>query len=164
MEASRGHRRDKLITLIGVLKLAKALVLVAAGVSVLASLHDGVRSWLRQFASGSGRETLTHWVASLTSYGPHHIEAISFGLFAYAAMFTVEGVGLLTGRVWAEWLTMIITASFIPIEIYEVLQGSSGIKALVLVANILIVIYLIARRIHASHKHGIKGWLRDRFA
>jgi uncharacterized membrane protein (DUF2068 family) len=164
MNAVRGHRRDKLITLIGVLKLAKAVVLVAAAVSVVASLHDGVRSWLRELAAGSGREVVTSSIASLTSYGPHRIEAISFGLFAYAAMFTVEGVGLLTGKLWAEWLTLIITASFVPIEIYEVIEKASTVKVVVLIVNILIVMYLIARRIHASHPRGVKGWLRDRFA
>jgi uncharacterized membrane protein (DUF2068 family) len=164
MNAARGHRRDKLITLIGVLKLAKAVVLVAAAVSVLASLHDGVRSWLRELAAGSGREVVTSSIASLTSYGPHRIEAISFGLFAYAAMFTVEGVGLITGKLWAEWLTLIITASFVPIELYEVLEKVSTVKVVVLIVNILIGIYLIARRIHASHPRGVKGWLRDRFA
>jgi uncharacterized membrane protein (DUF2068 family) len=162
-QLGKAHRRDKLITLIGVLKLVKALVLVAAAVSVLASLHDGVRTWLRELAAGSGREVVTHSLIKLTSYGPHHVEAIAAGLLVYAAMFTVEGVGLLTGKLWAEWLTLIITASFIPFEIYEVIHKSSPIKAVVLVLNSLIVIYLIARRIHASHHHGIRGWLRDRF-
>lgn len=163
-QLARGPRRDRLITLIGVLKLAKALVLVAAAVSVLASLHSGVRDWLKELAAGSGRELVTHSIASLTSYGPHRVEAIAFGLFLYAALFTVEGIGLLKGKLWAEWLTLIITASFIPLEVYELIHERSAMKAAVLVMNILIVIYLIARRIHASHQHGIKGWLRDRFA
>ncbi len=158
------HKRDRLITLIAVLKLAKAVVLVAAAVSVLASLHSGVRDWLKQLAAGSGRELVTHSIASLTSYGPHRVELIAGGLFVYAAMFTVEGVGLLKHKLWAEWLTLVITASFIPLEVYEVIHKGSGMKALVLAVNILIVLYLIARRIHASHEHGIAGWLRDRFA
>jgi uncharacterized membrane protein (DUF2068 family) len=78
-------------------------------------------------------------------------------------LFSVEGIGLLTRKVWAEWLTIIITTSFIPLEVYEMVHKSSAIKAVVLVANILIVIYLVARRIHASHQHGLKGWLRERF-
>jgi len=162
-QVAGGHRRDRLITLIGVLKLAKALVLVAAAVSVFASLRSGVRDWLKQLAAGSGRELVTHSIASLTSYGPHRVEAIAFGLFLYAALFTVEGIGLLKGKLWAEWLTLIITTSFIPLEVYEVLHKQSAMKATVLVVNISIVIYLIARRIHASHQYGIKGWLRDRF-
>lgn len=158
------ERHDRLIIAIGIAKLAKALVLLAAAVSAFATLNDGVRAWLKQLAAGSGREVITRHVGHMANYGPHRLELIGGGLLVYAALFTVEGVGLLRRRVWAEWLTIIITTSFIPLEIYELITKGSPIKAAVLVANILIVIYLIARRIHASHTHGIKGWLRDRFA
>jgi uncharacterized membrane protein (DUF2068 family) len=157
------ERHDRLIVLIGVLKLVKAFVLLAAAVSVFATLHDGVRHYLREFAAGSGREVITRYVGSLTSSSPHRTELIGGGLLAYAALFSVEGIALLTHKVWGEWLTIIITTSFIPLEVYEMVHKSSPIKALVLVANILIVIYLVARRIHASHQHGLKGWLRERF-
>jgi len=158
------ERHDRLILLIGAAKLVKALVLLAAAVSVFATLNDGVRSWLKHLAAGSGREVITRYVGHMANYGSYRLELIGGGLVIYAALFTVEGVGLLRRRVWAEWLTIIITTSFIPLEIYEVIEHGSPIKALVLVANILIALYLVARRIHASHLHGIKGWLRDRFA
>ena len=157
-------RRDRVIIVIGIAKLLKALVLLATAVSVLATMNDGVRARLRELAAGSGREPLTKLVADLTGSTHHKIELIATLLLLYAALFTVEGVGLLYRRVWAEWLTIIITCSFIPLEIYEVIEKGSWIKAIVLVANILIAIYLIARRIHARHKHGLIGWLRDRFA
>lgn len=158
------ERHDRLIILIGIAKLAKALVLVAAAVSVFATLNDGVRSWVKHLAAGSGREVITRYVGHVANYGPHRLELIGGGLIVYAALFTIEGVGLLRRKVWAEWLTIVITTSFIPLEIYELIAHGSPIKALVLVANILIALYLVARRIHASHVHGIVGWLRDRFA
>jgi len=158
------ERHDRLIVLIGVLKLVKSLILLAAAVSVFATLDHGVRTALKQFAAGSGREVITHYVATLTNHGPHRTELIGGGLVAYSALFAVEGYGLLTHKLWGEWLTIIITTSFIPLEIYEVIHKSSAMKGLVLAANILIVIYLVARRIHASHQHGIKGWLRERFS
>ena len=157
------ERHDRLIVLIGVLKVVKVVVLVLAAVSVFATLHDGVRDWLKQFAAGSGREVITHYVGTLTNGGPHRTELIGGGLLVYAALFSIEAYGLLRERVWGEWLTIIITTSFIPLEIYEMVHKSSPIKGLVLAANILIVIYLVGRRIHASHEHGLKGWLRERF-
>jgi hypothetical protein len=45
-----------------------------------------------------------------------------------------------------------------------VIEKGSAMKALVLVVNILIAIYLIGRRLHAHHRHGVIGWLRERFA
>jgi uncharacterized membrane protein len=157
------ERHDRLIVLIGVLKLVKVFFLLAAAVCVFATLHDGARAYFKELAAGSGREVITRYVARLTNGSAHRTELIGGGLLAYAAVFSVEGIGLLTRKVWAEWLTIIITTSFIPLEVYEIVHKSSAIKAAVLVANILIVIYLVARRIHATHEHGLKGWLRERF-
>jgi uncharacterized membrane protein (DUF2068 family) len=156
------ERHDRLILLIGIGKLAKATILVVAAVSVFATLNHGARSWLRTLATGSGRETITREIARLTDSSPHRVELIGAGLLIYAALFTIEGVGLLRRKVWAEWLTILITCSFIPLEIYELIEKQSAMKALVMALNILIALYLIGRRIHASHAHGLKGWLRER--
>jgi uncharacterized membrane protein (DUF2068 family) len=157
------QRRDRVIVVIGILKLLKALVLVAAAISMFAMLHGSFRTYLKELAAGSGREVITKAVADLTDSSPHRLELIGTLLVLYAALFTVEGVGLLARRVWAEWLTIVITCSFIPLEIYEVIEKGSAIKVLVLVVNIVIAIYLIGRRLHAHHRHGLIGWLRERF-
>ena len=157
------QRRDRLIVVIGVLKLLKALVLVAAAVSVFATLDGAFRAYLKELAAGSGREIVTEALGDLTGSSPHKIELVGTLLVIYAAVFTVEGLGLIARKVWAEWMTIIITSSFIPLEIYEVIEKDSAIKAIVLVANILIVIYLIGVRLHAHHRHGIIGWMRERF-
>jgi uncharacterized membrane protein (DUF2068 family) len=157
-------RRDRIITVIGIAKLLKALVLIAAAVSALATLHSSVRQYLKDLAAGSGRELVTKMVSNVTGYSPHKIELIAALLFIYAALFTVEGVGLLMRKIWAEWLTIIITCSFIPLEVYEVIEKSSIPKAVVLVANLLIAVYLIHRRLQANGRHGLIGWLRARFA
>jgi uncharacterized membrane protein (DUF2068 family) len=60
----------------------------------------------------------------------------------YAAVFAVEGVGLWMQRRWAEWLTTIITASLIPLELWELIDNPSIGACLVILANMLIVGYL----------------------
>ena len=42
--------------------------------------------------------------------------------FAYSALFLVEGTGLFFEKRWAEYLTIVATVSFIPVEIYELLK------------------------------------------
>jgi len=68
---------------------------------------------------------------------------ISIGMFAYGAVFFVEGLGLVLQRRWAEYLTVIVTASFLPLEIYEMIHRSSVTKGVVIVANFAILLYLI---------------------
>lgn len=76
-------------------------------------------------------------------------QAIEFGvlsLFA-AAVFTTEGT-LLACRVWwSTYLTIVLTAAGIPIEIYEILQKPRGPRRFVLLAvNAAILLYLWKRR------------------
>jgi uncharacterized membrane protein (DUF2068 family) len=62
---------------------------------------------------------------------------------SYAAVFAIEGIGLWMQKRWAEWLTTIITASLIPLEVWELFFRPNFGKAAVLVANVAIVAYLV---------------------
>src|SRR5580693_7296288 len=50
------------------------------------------------------------------------LRRFSLGLFAYAALGTAEGIGLYLEKAWGEYMTLIITASFLPWEIFEVFR------------------------------------------
>jgi uncharacterized membrane protein (DUF2068 family) len=52
---------------------------------------------------------------------------------------------------WAEWFTVVITSSLLPIEIYELLHHSTPIKFLILIVNIAVVVYLLHRIIGERH-------------
>jgi uncharacterized membrane protein (DUF2068 family) len=83
---------------------------------------------------------------------------VGVGSLVYALLFLVEGYGLLRRRVWAEYLTIVITTSFIPLEVYELTHGKSTSKLIVLIANIAVVVYLVVRRwqaFHDKHAHGL---------
>jgi uncharacterized membrane protein (DUF2068 family) len=70
----------------------------------------------------------------------------------YAAIFATEGIGLWMRKHWAEWFTVIATGSFVPVELYECIVRFGWLKFAVMVANILIVIYLV--RIALRPRHG----------
>ena len=48
-------------------------------------------------------------------------------------------------KVWAEYMTALITATFIPIEVYELMRHVTVIRACVLVGNVIVVAYLVMR-------------------
>jgi uncharacterized membrane protein (DUF2068 family) len=68
---------------------------------------------------------------------------LRIGTFVYAALVITEGCGLLAQQVWAEYLTVIATASLIPVEIYELQKHFTMLKVGVIVINIAMVVYLI---------------------
>jgi uncharacterized membrane protein (DUF2068 family) len=50
----------------------------------------------------------------------------------------------------AEWFTSIITASLVPLEIFEIYRRPTIAKLIVLLLNLAIVVYLVVR-IHKEH-------------
>ena len=52
----------------------------------------------------------------------HRLKQISVATFGYSALALTEGIGLLLEKVWAEYLTLILTMSFLPWELYELVR------------------------------------------
>src|SRR4051812_18609348 len=77
---------------------------------------------------------------------PRKMTIVGIGAAAIGMVMFVEAWGLHRRRVWAEWLTVIVTSSLIPFEIYHLANHPSLGKVLTLVANVAIVIYLLRHR------------------
>ena len=58
-------------------------------------------------------------------------------------LFVVEGMGLWRQKRWAEYLTVIATASFVPLEVYELVKDVTLPRIAALLANLLVVAYLV---------------------
>jgi uncharacterized membrane protein (DUF2068 family) len=154
-------KSNRVIAAIGVFKLLKAAILVTLGVAGLAKEPSELAHRIRHLASGigisPGDRALAHLVGKLSSFDDHKARELAIGSLCYAAVFLVEGIGLLSHKRWAEWLTVVVTASFIPIEIYEAVQHFSAGKIVALILNVAILGYLLWRRI--SESRSIKGRL-----
>ena len=70
-------------------------------------------------------------------------------VLVYAGVRFAEAYGLWLERRWAEWLTVIVTSSFIPFEIYELARRPGPGKVVALALNGAIAAYLAARRVRA---------------
>ena len=105
-----------------------------------------------------GHRTLSYLLGKLGSFDGGFARELAVASLCYAAVFLVEGIGLLKKRRAAEWLTVGVTASFIPIEIYEAVQRFSAGKIAALILNLAILIYLVWVRVGAgrtvSHRLG----------
>jgi uncharacterized membrane protein (DUF2068 family) len=156
------NQSGRLVPVIGAFRLVKAVALVALGLAgLLGVAHQTIE----------GAERAVMWLGLFPGHAALHralvrldhmddAKAARFGIaaLAYAAVFTVEGTGLLLRKRWAEWLTVIVTSSFIPIEVYEMVEHFSAGKAILLALNVAIVIYLVARRLEE------RGSLRGRLS
>ena len=139
----------ELLRLIAAFKLLKALVLVAV---VAAGLHllrhqpaQTVLQWALRLHVDPGNSSVRTLVAKLLSVNEQQVVLLASGTLLYALLFTIEGVGLWLARAWAEDLTILSTAGFLPVELYELIKRSSIIKGVVLLLNVTIVLYLAVR-------------------
>jgi len=147
------HRRNRVLILIGLFRLFKSAFLVAIGVGALHLLKpdasDQLRNWLDAFPLASENRSVERMLSLLTRMPDRRLEEFAAGAFCYAALFVAEGIGLIMQKVWAEYLTILATLSFIPFEIYELLHRHSPVTLAVLVLNVAIGVYLIVLRVHA---------------
>jgi uncharacterized membrane protein (DUF2068 family) len=138
---------DRLIRLIAVFKLFKAALLIALGIGAFRLIHRDLAAlighWIEALRLDPGQHFLDVALARASHVRPEQIRKIGVGSFIYAALFMTEGLGLWMRKRWAEWLTVIITSSLVPIEIYEIYRHPSWAKVLVLALNVAIVGYLI---------------------
>lgn len=132
---------------IAVYKLLKVLLLLGAAYGELrlqdASLLAKMVTWVEARPSGLEHDVVTWVLQWMSGLSESKIHALRFVTFTYAAVFAVEGIGLWMRKRWAEWLTVIVTASLIPLEIWEFLHRPTLGKAAVVVANAVIVAYLV---------------------
>jgi uncharacterized membrane protein (DUF2068 family) len=139
------------LRIIALFKFLKAALLIATGYGVHMLLKEDLlqRLWLwsatltDHFAQRLLVDALG-FVENLGSRRIHAVEAVTLG---YTAVVLVEGVGLWMRRAWAEWFTVLATASLIPFELWELFVRPADRKLAVLVTVLLnsAIVWYLAR-------------------
>src|SRR5437870_3625577 len=108
-------------------------------VSSLAQIHA-----LAKLSIETGLITREVFLETVMSVDERKIKTLSAGTFLFAGLFLTEGIGLLLQKKWGAYLTIIATASFVPLEVFELAKKFSVAKVVVIGINVLVVCYLIA--------------------
>lgn len=155
-QTGQTHHRAGGLTAIGVFKILKAIFFLIVGIGVLRLLHRDLADIAMRIAMALKFDAEGHFVNSLIDHvqliTPHRLRQISLASMVYAGVATVEGIGLLKEKVWAEYLTMILTASLLPFEIWEIAHRLTWEKVVVILINIAVLVYLILY-VRNAHKH-----------
>jgi uncharacterized membrane protein (DUF2068 family) len=164
---SRGKPlRDKVV--LRLIAINRALHFLGLGaLSILAFVFANHRSELRGPVSraiadlqggpiGGGanaRHGILHQIDHLFSLDSSRIRLFAAAIAVYAIIEGVEAYGLWFGKRWAEYLTLIVTASFLPLEIYELSERFSVLKVITFAINVAVVAYLL----YAKRLFGLRG-------
>ena len=101
----------------------------------------------------SGNHGVVHDLQRLFTVRASTLYLAGAGIAAYAGLEAIEAFGLWHGRRWAEYLTFVSTAIFVPYEIWELTKSISALKVVALVVNLAILVYLLA----AKRLFGVRG-------
>jgi uncharacterized membrane protein (DUF2068 family) len=84
---------------------------------------------------------------------------IALGVLLYGALQLTEATGLWLLKRWGEYVAVVGTSLFLPLEIYELIEKITVIRVGALLINIVAVVYLVwtkrlfgARGGHAAHE------------
>jgi uncharacterized membrane protein (DUF2068 family) len=144
-----GTRDSRIIFLIAVFKLFKGFVLLVAGIAALRLLRsdvsDQLEAWADLFRVDPGNRYVHVLFNKVTALDARKLKELSAGTFFYAGLLLTEGTGLLLHKRWAEYFTILATASFLPLEVYEIVARVTVGKVLLLLLNLAVVVYLVVR-------------------
>jgi uncharacterized membrane protein (DUF2068 family) len=134
---------------VGAMKLASGLLAVAAGFGLFRLMNKDIGTAVDHFIGRLHLDPdnyLVHEVVTrLSGLKPSRLKQLAAGTFFYATLHLIEGTGLILRQRWAGYLTVVMTSSLLPIELYEIYQKQSAVRISVLLVNLAIVIYLIVK-------------------
>ena len=135
------------LRLIATTKLIKAVGLWVSGIVSMRLVHhhdlETISSYIHAAHLNPGGHYIREAVEKVAGLSDHNFVVIGYVLFLYAVLYTIEGVGLWMELRWVEWMTVVTTSLAIPFEIFEMFHKPGPIKAVVLIANVAILAYLI---------------------
>jgi uncharacterized membrane protein (DUF2068 family) len=144
---SKRHHRNQWLVLIALYKMLQALLFIAIGVGALRLLHKDVGDMFAMLADRLRFNPESRFVnfvldeASLLN--DPVLRRIGAAAFCYAGLGLAEGIGLYLEKAWGEFLTVFITASFLPWEIVEAVRRVTWVRLSLLSINILVFFYLL---------------------
>jgi len=140
------HPHNRWLILIALFKLGQAMLFIAIGVGALRlvgkDLGDALESLARHLRFNPEERLVNLLLEKASLVDDRMLERISAGSFLYSVVCIVEGVGLYLEKMWAEFFTLFITASFLPWEIYELMRRATWHKVGLLAINTLVLLYL----------------------
>jgi len=145
------------LKLLAIYYLVQGLLLIAVGVAGLILVDQNqllvIKQWLRVIRLDPENRFI-HWLLiKALPVTNEMLEAFSIGSFVYGGLAFVQGGGLLFSKPWASYLSVVVVGSFIPWQLYSLLDDVTPLKLLTLCINTVIVGYLLVSVLRAR---GIK--------
>jgi uncharacterized membrane protein (DUF2068 family) len=138
---------DSGLLMIGLFKLVEAIFFLLVGAGAIHFIHHDLGEAAQRLAErlrfDPDRRVVAWILDHLDDITAHRLKQIGVATFFYAGLRVTEGVGLVMEKVWAEYLTVGVTISFLPWELYEIVRRLDWLRVGLLVTNLIVLAYLV---------------------
>lgn len=153
--------RVRYLKLIALFKIAKGLLLLGLGASIL--FLNARHGWMDKISDWADTEILLGHSKAVTFLlnklqdvlEGGQLRATGFLALFYCGVLFTEGIGVYLQQRWAELLMIFATAALIPLEVRHLWHHPTVATAVILLANCFIVwfLYLVLKREKPKHHH-----------
>jgi len=102
-----------------------------------------MRNWAESLPVGFSEHLVREALEQVSGVPAFRWRQLGIVSLVYASVFTIEGVGLWRERRWAEYMTIVTSSLLLPFEFIAVMRQLTLVRTAVLLANAVIVAYLI---------------------
>lgn len=143
----QGHHHNRGLLLIALYKGLQALLIASIGFGALHLLGrdaaDEVASLADRLHFNPESRLVDFLLNEASLLNDPLLRRIELAAFCYAALGLAEAIGLYFEKTWAEYLTLLVTASFLPLELIEILRKLTPLRASLLGINLVVFFYLL---------------------
>lgn len=136
---------------VALFEAAKGALVVLAGCGLLALVHrdvqDTAESIVRHLHLNPARHTPRVFIEAAGRLTDHRLRLLAAGAFAYAAVRLAEAYGLWRMRPWAEWLAILSTGLYLPVEAYELARHATLTRGALFLLNAAVLGLLVSVRL-----------------
>jgi uncharacterized membrane protein (DUF2068 family) len=148
VRSTTAHRHhDRGLMAIGLFKLGKAILFFFLGMGAIHLLHKDLGDEVMRIATALKFDPESKLVTLLLDkvdlIDAHRLKQISLATFGYSLLALTEGIGLMLEKVWAEYLTLSLTISFLPWELFELTRHANWFRLSLLLINLAVLAYLV---------------------
>jgi uncharacterized membrane protein (DUF2068 family) len=114
---------------------------------------DGLNTQIGETGQGASQSWLARNLRHLLDLRPGTVHVLLALAVTYAVIEWTEAYGLWKERRWAEYLTVVATAGFLPLEVHELIDRVTVLRIMALVVNVALIVWLVL----AKHLFGVRG-------
>lgn len=143
---SRRSEHARWLVVIGGLKLLKGAFFVALGFGLLKMLHHDIYMAALRVVEAlrfdPDRLAIAKLLEKTSLVTDRRLKELSALTFSDAALDFIEGGGLVLRKRWAEYVTLVVTAAFLPLEAIHLIHHLNRWTLVVTLLNVAVVAYL----------------------